>query len=62
MVNLRNIDLAPHQAKIKAVSFFCFFTGCLLFLLTNLGTPIIKGIYIMSASSSFDERLRFFFV
>ncbi|KZP25812.1 hypothetical protein FIBSPDRAFT_367992 [Athelia psychrophila] len=58
MVNLRslNIDLAPHQAKIKAVSFVCFFIGTLLFLLTNLGTPIIKGIHIMSLTSSTDAH------
>lgn len=42
------IDLAQHQGKIKIASFFLLFTGFLLFLLTNLGTPITKSIYLMS--------------
>jgi hypothetical protein len=42
------IDLRPHQGKVKVASFVLLFVGWLLFLLTNLGTPIAKSIYIMS--------------
>jgi hypothetical protein len=42
------IDLRPHQGKVRIVSFVLLFVGWLLFLLTNLGTPIAKNIYLMS--------------
>ncbi|KIM79238.1 hypothetical protein PILCRDRAFT_10395 [Piloderma croceum F 1598] len=42
------IDLRPHQGKVKVASFILLFVGWLLFLLTNLGTPIAKNIYLMS--------------
>jgi hypothetical protein len=40
-------DLAPHQGKIKFTPFVLLFTGFFLFLLTNLGVPIAKNIYLM---------------
>lgn len=50
------LDLAPHQGKIRVASFVLLFIGFLLFLLTNLGTPIVKNIYLMSLTSSVDRN------
>jgi len=50
------IDLAPHQGKIKAMSSILLFVGFILFLLTNLGAPIAKSIYLMSLTSSADKN------
>ncbi|KIM79239.1 hypothetical protein PILCRDRAFT_10396 [Piloderma croceum F 1598] len=50
------IDLRLHQGKVKVASFILLFVGWLLFLLTNLGTPIAKNIYLMSLTSSVDNN------